>query len=180
MFLKQISNSLEIAAMFGEINIDKAETTLKKLSEGKGTAKLLQICSAKNIVSHFHVFAAAEQAFSSTENHTSKSNSAEIEFLCRLNAESQIEKAIDASALKKGKNIACIVVICKKGSATKHLQDAALKIGLKEKKIDLSKNANAAMRHFGITKKELEALSDLENPLEAAVLEKMALASLSQ
>ena len=180
MFIKQISNSLEIAAMFGEINIDKAETTLKKLSKSKGKARLLQICSAKNIVSPFHVFAAAEQAFSSTQNRTAKSKSIEIEFLCRLNAEMQIEKAIDASELKKGKNIACLVAIDGKGKAKNQLEEAASEIGLKEKKIDLSKNKNAAMKHFGITKKELEVLSDLKNPLEAAVLEKMALASLSQ
>ena len=180
MFIKQIRKSLEAAVLFGEIDIDKAETTLKKLSEGKGSAKLIQICSAKNIVSPLHVFAAAEQSINSFETNTSFSGSTNLEFLCRVNAERQIEKAINASALKKGKNVACLVVVSGIGKSKKHIIGVAAKIGMKEKKMDLSKNADAAMKHFGITKAELKTLSDLKNPLEAAVIERIALLNLSQ
>jgi len=180
MFIKQISKSLEAAVLFGEIDIDKAETTLKKLSEGSGGAKLIQVCSAKNIVSPLQVFAAAEQTITSFENNTSFSDSTNLEFLCRVNAERQIEKAIRAAGLKKGRNVACLVVVSGIGKTKKQLSDIASKIGMKEKKIDLSKNANSAMKHFGITKAELKTLSDLKNPLEAAVIERIAMLNLSQ
>ena len=183
MFIKQISKSLEIAVLFGEINIDKAETTLKKLSEAKGKSKLLQICSTTNIISPLQVIVAAEQTLNAVETNTSFSNNPEIELLCRLNAESQIEKAIDASECRKGKNQVCLVLVATssgKDVAKKQLREAASKIGLKEKKMDPGKNKNAVMKHFGITKKELEALSDLKNPLEAAVIERIAMLNLSQ
>ena len=179
MFIKQISNSLEAAMLFGEIDVDKVETTLKKLSERRDSSSLLQICSAKNIISPLQVFVAAEQALNAFENNTTFSDSLGLELLCRLNAERQIEKAIKAAGLKNGKNVACLVVVSSAGRAKKHLAEIASKISMREKKIDLKKNSSSVMNHFGITKKELETLSDLENPLEAAVIERIALLNLS-
>jgi len=182
MFIKQISKSLEAAVLFGEIDIEKAQTTLKKLSEAKANAKLLQLSPIKNIISPFQVFVAAGQTMNAIETNSSFSKSPELEFLCRLNAESQIDKAINLSELKKGKNTVCLVIVTAgagKNIAKKQLQEAASKIGMKEKKIDLDKNKNVVMKHFGIAKKELEALSDLKNPLEAAVIERIALLNLT-
>ena len=115
MFIKQINKSLETAVLFGEIDIDKVETTLKKLSKAGQESRMVQLCSARYIVSHFHVFAATEQAAAAIDANTSNVKAPELEFLRRLTAERQIEKAISNSALAKGKNNACLVVVAKEG-----------------------------------------------------------------
>ncbi len=173
---KKLNNSTIGGIKTGIINIDNIESTIKSLLELNQPQNLCQIVSANTIVCEKQVFFAIEQALSAIQNSTSFSKKAELEFLLRVYGTKQINQALDKAQLKAGKNEIVLVCCAKDKKELQELFKQAQKTLLfKEKKIQLGKNKKELMKIYGISEKELKTLSDLINPLEAAIIERNAL-----
>lgn len=169
----------------GFCRIDNVDAAIKSFLAFAAEQKIfLQVVSLRPVAGKNHVMFALEQTFSAFETGTNFAKSAELEFLLRLSANKQIEKALDILGLKPGKNEALAVVAGKeKKSVSAAFAFLKKSIAFKPVKGLLEKNAqkNAAeiKQIFQISSAELAALSDKKSSaLEEAVIERVALLSL--
>ncbi|MFH0714856.1 MAG: KEOPS complex subunit Cgi121 [Candidatus Diapherotrites archaeon] len=164
-----------LGVFFGRLTVNLAEETLKKLSERALALELkAQLVRAEKIAGKTHCEWAAfqaEEAFSAGQNLT---RAWETEFLVRISGQRQIEKALDGFGLRKGKQNCALVVLGPKEKADKLKKWAEKELGFKSAPFKMEQKK--VQEWFSVSDAELKALSDLKNPLESAVLERVALA----
>lgn len=169
----------------GKANIKDSELVIKKLSEQAKKGVFAQILDAKALCSAEQCRFAAKQAIEALEEKNSFSNRLEIELLLRVTATRQIGNALEIAGIRNGTKKAVIIALSKDRKKLEETKKELEKeISLKKEKDclekDSKKNREFLMRSFGIKEKELFALKDTKNPLENAIIEKIALNSLNK
>jgi len=156
--------------------IDYKESNLKSLLDLNSTQNFCQIVPLHLISSNDQIFFSFEQAQSAINSNTSFSKKLNLEFLIRLFGEKQLERVFYILNFKRGKNE--VVLICFQNDKSKlnFLFEKVEKIlEFKEKKILLGKNKKELTKIYGISKKEIQTLKDLKDPLGNLIIEKNSL-----
>ena len=157
----------------GKITNKSYNTTIKKLTL-VGENYFVQIIPAKLVAGTNHLFFALEQTFDSFENETSFTKKPVFEFLVRVFAKKQLNKAIKIAEFSDGENLVLII----KSTSKEEIEKIKKELNFEEKKFEFGKNKEELMDFFGVSKNELEALSDLKNPLEEAIIERVSFVAL--
>ena len=163
----------------GRITNKSYNTTIKKLTL-VGENYFVQIIPAKLVAGTNHLFFALEQTFSSFENETAFTKKPIFEFLVRVLAKKQLNKAIKDVEFSNDENLVLII----KSTSKKEIEKIKNELNFEEKEFEfgnsLGGNKKELMAFFGVSKNELEALSDLKNPLEEAIIERVAFVTLEK
>ena len=175
----------------GQILTENYGATIKKLAF-PGENRFVQLVPARVVAGQKHLETALEHALSSFKNGTNFARKPELEFIVRLLAEKQLEKALKkaefadeplvlvlelkgaakAKNLKAGKG--------KSPSAVKEINEIEKRLNFREKTFSLGKNKNYLMELFNVSETELKTLKDLKNPLEELIIERVALVALER
>ena len=145
------------------------------------TGSFIQLLKVDLVAGFDHLFIALETALDSFEKETNFSPNREIEFLLRLFGKRQIDKILPLLESNTNK---VILIVADKGQKEVDQAFERIEKELKfqeEKKLEneLGKNVEELKKVFQITK-ETDSLKDLENSLEAAIIEKVALSTLQE
>ena len=159
----------------GRITNKSYNTTIKKLTL-VGENYFVQIIPAKLVAGTNHLFFALEQTFSSFENETSFTKKPIFEFLVRVFAKKQLNKAIKTAEFSNNENLVLII----NSTSKKEIEKIKKELTFEEKEFEFGKNKGELMAFFGVSKNEIEALSDLKNPLEEAIIERVAFVTLEK
>ena len=167
------------ALLIGKISTESYSTTIKKLTLVQEHV-FAQIVPARLIAGKRHAEAALEHAVLALENNHAFTKSLSLEFLVRLFGEKQLGKALESA--KFGKESVVLVIGAK---SRKQIEGIAGMLNFRETKgsrparnPQLSGNREELMRFYGISEKEIDAVSDLDNPLEELVIEKISMVAL--
>lgn len=148
--------------------------------------QFVQVCYLKAICSPKQAQIALEHALSAEEQNTAFSKSLQMEFLLRLAAEPQIEKALEKVGLKEAKpQEALAIALGETKAEAKQALQFLQKLGFKPnpkllEPQNLKKNSAYIKKIYSLSEQELKALSSLPNPLLGAVTERIALTSLQE
>jgi len=160
----------------GIINIHSEESFIKSLLEQNYRHNFCQVVPLNKVCSRFQVFVALESAIEAIKNKSAFSKKLELEFLIRFFGTKQISKTFKYAKLKKGNNNVLLICAQKNQKALLKLFKKIENVSeFKEKKIVIGSNKKELSDFYGISKKELKTLKYLNNPLEAAIIEKNAL-----
>ncbi|MCR4368652.1 MAG: KEOPS complex subunit Cgi121 [archaeon] len=162
-------------ASAGRISTDSYGVTIKKLAlAGKEKGSFAQLVPHRLVAGPNHLFAALEQAMDAIEKGSEFTKSPELEFIVRLVAEKQLDKALKAAEF--GKEELVLVVL----GGKKELEQIAREISFEIKEGELRGDPKQIAKHFQISEKELAALADLPNALEELAIERTAFVSLAR
>lgn len=183
------------AILFGKITNDSCSATIKKLallntefaswSRGQKNAGpgrqpanrgFVQIVPTRLCAGEMHVLAALEHAISAIDKGTAFSHKPELEFLIRFFGNKQLTQCLEAAKFREGEELVLVV----EASGGKNAVGVSRKLGFVEQEFDFSKNRAELMRFYGITRQELDTLSDLSNALEEVLVEKISFVALEK
>ncbi len=169
--------NLETHVFFGQLTVKSTDETLKRLSEKASEHGIrYQIASSHKIAGKLHVEWAARQALEAFDERTALTKSWEFEFLVRLSGQRQLEKAFEHFGIHKGRQHVALVAVGSKPKAIAFEKWAEKELGFKL--VPFKVDQKAVQEWFKISSAELTALKDLKEPLEGAVLERVALAGM--
>jgi len=157
----------------GRITNKSYSTTIKKLTL-VGENYFVQVIPAKLVAGTNHLFFALEQTFDSFEKKTSFTKKPIFEFLVRVFAKKQVNKAIENAEFSNNEKLILIIESTSKTEVEKIKKE----LNFEEKEFPLGENKEELMQFFDISKNELEALKDLKNPLEEAIIERVSFVAL--
>ena len=165
----------EISILKGRITTDSYEETIKKLSIVP-QKQFTQLAPLRVVAGENHILFALEHTFSAFENKTAFAKKPELEFIIRLLAEKQLNKALEKAKFKKGENLLLVV-----GSQNKKvIGETKTTLGFEEKEFSLGENKKGLMELFKVSEGEIKALGDLQNPLEELIIERVSFVALER
>jgi tRNA threonylcarbamoyladenosine modification (KEOPS) complex Cgi121 subunit len=177
MIFKRISQGTA-AIEAGKIELNDIDSFAARLNS---YSDFVQVCSLKAICCATQPFVALEHALSAIDSGTAFSRTAGLEFMLRLSAERQVGKALDKVGLAQGKNTALVISFADEKAKAENAIEFVKGLGFKPQPRlfeGLKDNTAHVKEIYGITEKELSTLSDLPEPLCAAVIERIALVAL--
>ena len=160
----------DFSALTG-ISNDSYDATIKNLTIASENS-FAQLVPLRIVAGFNHVFTALEHALSAFELGSAFARKPELEFIIRLCAEKQLNRALEIAEFGKEP----LLLVAKSGEIKK----IARGIGFVGKKFEIGKNKAELMKIFGISKRELEAMKDSKSALEELVIEKCALVALEK
>lgn len=172
---------------FNDVAIERPESFLRKIEEQKPPHVEIQFFDADHIATWEHLFFAALNALTVSENCQNISKSLAMETLLLAAAEKQIVKATELVGIKSTSQRIAVLVVGKKSKTVrstmllvaKHLgrQPDETVLGLGEGKIKLIQHI------FNIKSLELETLmegNDSKRAVVDQIIEKMALSTIKR
>jgi len=165
----------DFSLLKGQITKDSCKETIKKLMIASDK-QFTQIIPACLVAGKNHIFSALEQSLSAFEQKTNFTKKPELEFIVRLLANKQLNKALEKAEFRQGE----ILVLVIGSSDKKTIEKVKTGLNFVEKEFALGKNEKELKEFFGISEEELSALNDVEKPLEELVIERVAFVSLER
>ena len=157
----------------GEITTDSYKESIKKLTLGFGV--FTQLIPSRLVAGENHIWFSLEQSLDAFEQKTAFTKKPELEFIIRLVAQKQLNKALENAEFKQEPLVLVI------GSENKKIIDKIKEtLNFEEKDIQLGLNKKELVKFFGIEKQEIESLADIQNPLEELIIERCAFVSLER
>ncbi len=200
MILKRLSRYWFCALETGTVKISNSEAFISAVesfsSHGSGSAAgsasggFVQVCSLKPIACAEQIFFAANRAFSAHKSGSAFSRRLGLELLLRIAGTKQISRIASVFKLKRGRNEICAIALAEaptmaRALLKRFLAHAKKEFGFKHGdsteamfRKNLRVNRSYLEKLYGISQRELSALSDLREPLCEAVIEKTALVAL--
>lgn len=182
MLFRKIGSHIA-AIKTGKTKISNLDMVIKSITSLNSENRLVQVCLLKPVVSENQLFLALEQSFSAFENTVNICKTLHIEFLVRVLGVRQCRAATEILGLKQGNQEIAVVVAGKsEGEVIELFKKIATVINFEEDDSLMSEKSTKSKKYlmdlYKIGQSQLDALSDLENPLEAAVMEKIAMLAL--
>ncbi len=165
----------------GDANILHVDATIKKLMflSKEHETELFQAFSLVPVISKFQLDIILEQTLSSFEDKTNIVKQPSLEFLLRLCATRDLNKAIRTVGIKEGKQDLGIIVFAKNKETCKKIYSSVKNI------LEMNENNNLLDSNFGKNKKTLMNIYGIDssqeldkNMVEKLVIEKIAMLSL--
>ncbi|HIH09816.1 MAG TPA: hypothetical protein HA254_04045 [Candidatus Diapherotrites archaeon] len=178
--VSKIVGKLTFEILTGRITTDSYSTTIKKLTFLQESS-LVQLASCRAIAGMRHVEAGIEHFLSALETGNVFTRQPSLELLIWLFGRKQIPKALEMANFRQGEPLLLIVALGKGSSKARQVEKILKKLNFivdKQLLWELGKNRQELMALYGINKREIGALADLENPLEDLVIEKISMVAL--
>ena len=129
-----------VSVKIGNCTIKCVEKDIKKVMDVSKQAEFAVLVSLKPFSCIEQLAFAAEQTASSFRQGLSSYKNPSIEFIARATACRQVEKALNAIEIKKGKN-SCAIIVCSesKSKAEEIMKEIAKEINFKEEKNEIGR-----------------------------------------
>lgn len=157
----------------GRITNDSYEESIKKLTFLPKV--FVQFLPARIIAGENHIFIALETALSSFETNSNFTKNPALELIVRVLGKKQLKEALEIAKFEEEDMLLII------GSREKNeIEKIKKELNFKETNFALGKNKKYLEWLFSVSKAELKAVEDLENPLEEIIIERSAFAALER